>query len=582
MYFDAFESRRQTYIGAFPGGLVSTSVVYDYDPLYRLTAADYNGGTTYFHYTYDAVGNRQTEVTQAGTTTYAYDIANRLTSVNGVPYIWSNNGNLLNDGASTYTYDHGNRLATVTQASNNFSFGYNGLGDRLRQTVNGSPTNYNVDLTAGLTQVLTDGTTSYLYGLGRIGEEQPGGWQYHLGDALGSVRQLTNPGGAVTLARSYEPFGDTLASAGAAATAFQYTGEARDGTGLTYLRARYYASAVGRFASRDLWAGARSRAIVHNLFAYADANPLRYVDRTGLSPVESLTVGVISRFDQSSARTLGVVNTWTVGPLPPSAVLRRLWPGAYCPGGPDELIEEYELLAILEELRTYGLIPKEGEGGTWTLDNAGTVLDGVARVAGRLYTALPSEILSSEARYSWRSLSKDVFRTFFSGLAVVRMPYGESSGHYAESHSDGMSIDLRGPAEIWTTDQRYGMTLVGHELGHIFSYRHENEPSNWVQDVTRNATIADAPGKCALDPAKDPDQTKKEAIDACSNWHDGLPLVRWSEVNAYELWADVFAAWAFGAFHAGPRPRISQSRGAFWRGEASEYMRELVAAEYSW
>jgi hypothetical protein len=47
--------------------------------------------------------------------------------------------------------------------------------------------------------VLADGTNSYSYGLGRIGEEQPGGWQFHLGDALGSVRQLTNAGAAVGL-----------------------------------------------------------------------------------------------------------------------------------------------------------------------------------------------------------------------------------------------------------------------------------------------------------------------------------------------------------------------------------------------
>jgi YD repeat-containing protein len=52
--------------------LQTTSIAYTYDPLYRLTAADYNGGTSYFHYTYDATGNRLTEVTQAGTTSYVY------------------------------------------------------------------------------------------------------------------------------------------------------------------------------------------------------------------------------------------------------------------------------------------------------------------------------------------------------------------------------------------------------------------------------------------------------------------------------------------------------------------------------
>jgi len=170
---------------------------YSYDPLYRLTAADYDNGT-YFHYTYDAVGNRQTEVTQAGTTNYGYDIANRLTSVGGRTYTWDNNGNLLSDGAGAYTYNRANRLASVVQGANTYAFAYNGLGDRLRQTINGSPTTYTVDLAAGLTQVLADGTNSYLYGVGRIGEEQPGGWQYHLGDALGSVRQQANAGAAVT------------------------------------------------------------------------------------------------------------------------------------------------------------------------------------------------------------------------------------------------------------------------------------------------------------------------------------------------------------------------------------------------
>ena len=36
----------------------------------------------------------------------------------------------------------------------------NGIGDRLSQTVNGVPTNYILDLNAGLTQVLDNGTTT--------------------------------------------------------------------------------------------------------------------------------------------------------------------------------------------------------------------------------------------------------------------------------------------------------------------------------------------------------------------------------------------------------------------------------------
>jgi YD repeat-containing protein len=148
--------------------------------------------------------------------------------VNGQTYQWDNNGNLLNDGTSTYAYDAANRLVSVSNQSSVSSYQYNGLGDRLSQTVDSVTTNYVLDLNAGLTQVLADGTNTYLYGNGRIGELQPAGFAYHLGDALGSVRQLTNAGGGVTLARSFEPYGSTLSSAGMGSSVFQWVGEMSD------------------------------------------------------------------------------------------------------------------------------------------------------------------------------------------------------------------------------------------------------------------------------------------------------------------------------------------------------------------
>ena len=72
------------------------------------------------------------------TTTYNYDHANRLTDVNGVTYTWDANGNLLNDGVNTYVYDSANRLKSVSNQSSVSGFKYNGLGDRLSQTVNGN------------------------------------------------------------------------------------------------------------------------------------------------------------------------------------------------------------------------------------------------------------------------------------------------------------------------------------------------------------------------------------------------------------------------------------------------------------
>ena len=164
-YFDAFVSRRSSYIGlAAPSGVevaqnalpeptresdilavvyrpswllkpldvsqmtgladAPRTITYTYDPLGRLTSANYGDGN-YFVYTYDAVGraalpqhsagsNRLSERTQFGTTTYTFDDAraapsprsgggNRLATVNavsytplsGAPRAWDDNGNLL-------------------------------------------------------------------------------------------------------------------------------------------------------------------------------------------------------------------------------------------------------------------------------------------------------------------------------------------------------------------------------------------------------------------------------------------------------------------------------------------------------
>jgi RHS repeat-associated protein len=169
--------------------------------------------------------------------------------------------------------------------ANTSAYVYNGLGDRLSQTVDSVTTNYTLDLNAGLTQVLADGTNTYLYGNGRIGELQPGGFAYHLGDALGSVRQLTNELGVVTLAKSYEPFGNTLTSVSVADTVFQFTGEQRDGaTGLTYLRARYLNSSAGRFLTKDAWDGILRQPISLHRWLYVYANPVNLTDSSGHDP----------------------------------------------------------------------------------------------------------------------------------------------------------------------------------------------------------------------------------------------------------------------------------------------------------
>jgi RHS repeat-associated protein len=262
-------------------------ITYTYDPLNRLTAADYEDGV-YFHYTYDPVGNRLTQTSslnQGNPDVYVYDSTNRLTSVNGQEYTWDNNGNLLDDGVSGYAYDRANRLVVVRGPEVSATYAYNGLGERMQQTVDVQTTDFIVDQAGGLTQVLSDGTDSYLYGLRRIAEQDAEGWQYYVGDALGSVRQLVDESGEVRLVKDYEPYGSVLSSEGEVESRYGFTGEWTDDyIGLQYLRARYYSPKTGRFLTKDTWEGDYSFPITYNAWLYGYSNPILYTDPSGHTP----------------------------------------------------------------------------------------------------------------------------------------------------------------------------------------------------------------------------------------------------------------------------------------------------------
>ncbi len=60
-------------------------------------------------------------------------------------------------------------------------------------------------------------------------------WKYLLPDASGSVRQIADANGNVTLAKSYEPYGSALNSSGTASSIFGYAREEADTAGLIYL-----------------------------------------------------------------------------------------------------------------------------------------------------------------------------------------------------------------------------------------------------------------------------------------------------------------------------------------------------------
>jgi len=187
--------------------------------------------------------------------------------------------------------------------------------------VNGATTNYTLDIAAGLTQVLSDSTRLYLYGpstgsghAGRIAQHSVTGTDYFLGDALGSVRQLADGRGEVTLARSYAPYGEVMSSSGEGTTSYDFAGETRDYTGLIYLRARYISTAQGRFLSRDTWPPDHRQPMSLNAWLYAYANPVMYTDPTG-----NVTRDYCESISDPTARQACIQYGVTVEPSLPNA-----------------------------------------------------------------------------------------------------------------------------------------------------------------------------------------------------------------------------------------------------------------------
>jgi uncharacterized repeat protein (TIGR01451 family) len=104
--FGPAESGRQAAGGPGVPAVVDRVIDYGYDDLYRLTSADYSTGEA-SAYDYDPAGNRLQQSVNGEVTSYQYDAANRLTSVNGQPYTWDANPLHCAAGTMRQPVEHG-------------------------------------------------------------------------------------------------------------------------------------------------------------------------------------------------------------------------------------------------------------------------------------------------------------------------------------------------------------------------------------------------------------------------------------------------------------------------------------------
>ena len=103
--------------------------------------------------------------------------------------------------------------------------------------------------------------------------------RWYVYDGLGSVVGEVDVNGSLTSSPKYDVYGLVRSNAGTASSAMGFVGGlghlSEAGTGLIYMKARYYDPALGRFSSED----PSYNGI--NWFVYCDNNPVNEVDRSG-------------------------------------------------------------------------------------------------------------------------------------------------------------------------------------------------------------------------------------------------------------------------------------------------------------
>jgi RHS repeat-associated protein len=229
-------------------------------------------GTTRFAITAtDASGNSATQ---------SYDV-----DQTGAPKTFTAdaNRNMTGDGTRTFDWDARNQLVAVKEgAATVASFEYDGMGRRTRKTAGSIVTTY-VWIGAQLAEERQSaGTTRHFDGfaddehLGR--QAAAGAISYYVADHLGSIADITNADASAAVSRQYDPWGNATSGE---QPGYGFTGRQWDEDGqLYYYRARYYAPELGRFGAAD----PISVGGAIGPFAYADNNPLRWVDPFGFTP----------------------------------------------------------------------------------------------------------------------------------------------------------------------------------------------------------------------------------------------------------------------------------------------------------
>jgi RHS repeat-associated protein len=381
---------------------------YVYDALDRLMAATHPNQANE-NYTFEDVGNRT--ASHQGLS-YSYQPFNRLLAANGSTFSYDANGNLISKSDATgnwiYTWDHENRLKQAALSGGvAVNYTYDALGRRVqRSSSSGSVKKFVYDGADVVRDLKTDLTVAadYLNGLGlddKLRQNSAGTAAYYLLDHLGSTRAWMDSSGNISASFSYDSFGN--ATGCPAPIGYGYTGRELDAdTRLTYYRARWYDSQVGRFISEDP-IGFNGGDI--NFYVYVVNNPANFRDPTGLQRADRDRPG-----DIEWARGLKkAIDRMPISPAEKPNCCNKTWTDCYA-----QCVENHRLdnlLPVLGSALPKKLLPpfrvvKSSQRVTTVASSVAHYVpkEGLAtalRSGGRIVSRIATPVLIFEGFYDW-------------------------------------------------------------------------------------------------------------------------------------------------------------------------------------
>ncbi|MEW2075539.1 RHS repeat-associated core domain-containing protein [Streptomyces sp. NPDC013433] len=234
----------------------------------------WTGGDRTTHYEWDAAGNR----VKAGSATATYDERNRL----------------LDDGTSTYRHTPRGTLSTVETGTGSRTLTF----DAFERKVTDGTSTYTYDSLDrvagnGSTAFRSDGDSNNLLGDGTTDYSRtPGGsllastdgttTQWSVTDQhTDLVAGLSVDGTEVTGSTAYDPFGTKTATEGSMPAVGYQSGWTDPDSGDVNMAARWYQPGTGSFASRDTWLLDPVPSGQANRYVYGNADPVNATDPSG-------------------------------------------------------------------------------------------------------------------------------------------------------------------------------------------------------------------------------------------------------------------------------------------------------------